>query len=73
MDSKTVGKAALGAVGIVSLPADRPLQCLSIRDIYAIDDALAALEAFGEVRLIKKAGKLRFIRTLKSQVLKRSE
>ena len=74
MTSKTASKASPGSVEVVSSPRDRsPLQCLSIRHIRAIDDALAAIGDYGEVRLIKNRGKLRFIQTLRSQGLRGSE
>lgn len=68
MDSKTTSEATPGAVETAWLPPDRPLRCLSVRHICAIDDALVAIGNYGEVRLIKNAGKLRFIQTVKSQV-----
>jgi len=51
----------------ISLPADRPLKSLSLGQVHAIDEALAAVGAFGEVRLLKSRGKLRFIQTVRSE------
>ncbi|MBC7264791.1 MAG: hypothetical protein H5T64_10630 [Chloroflexi bacterium] len=67
MGIETSGKTAVQATEALSLPLDRPLKFLSIRHIHAIDDALAAIGAYGEVRLIKNRGKLRFIQTVESQ------
>ena len=50
-----------------TLTLDRPLKFLTSREIQQIDDTLASLGAFGEVRLIKERGKLRFIQKLESQ------
>jgi len=52
-----------------SLQLERPLQCLSVHHIHSIDDALAAIGDYGEVRLIKNGNKLRFIQTVTSQPL----
>lgn len=52
---------------ILSLPTDRPLKCLSLSQMYAIDEALAAIGPFGEVRLVKNRGRLRFIQTVRSE------
>ncbi len=51
----------------ISLPADRPLKSLSLRRMRAIDEALAAMGPFGEVRLVKNRGRLRFIQTVWSE------
>jgi len=40
---------------------------LTVEHITAIDEALRALGAFGEVRLIKNNGKLKFIQTVESK------
>ncbi len=40
---------------------DRPLSVLKLEHIRQIDDALAELGPFVEVRIIKQRGKLRFI------------
>jgi hypothetical protein len=50
-----------------TLTLDRPLKFLSCREIQQIDETLASLGAFGEVRLIKERGKLRFIQKLESE------
>ena len=52
------------------LTFDRPLKFLTSREIQQIDDTLASLGAFGEVRLIKERGKLRFIQKLESEKMK---
>ncbi len=54
---------------IISLPGDRPLHSLSMHQVYTIDEALMAVGPFGEVRLIKNRGKLRFIQTVRSEDL----
>ncbi len=69
MDNKAVRKTALQAVDTIPLQLERSLRCLSVRHIHAIDDALVAIGAYGEVRLIKNGGKLRFIQTVKSEDL----
>ncbi len=43
------------------------LRFLDIEQVRQIDMALAEMSDFGEVRLIKAKGKLRFIQTLESQ------
>jgi hypothetical protein len=43
------------------------LRFLDIEQVRQIDKALAEMSDFGEVRLIKAKGKLRFIQTLESQ------
>ncbi len=58
---------AAPATTILSLPADRPLKSLSLRQVYAIDEALDAVGPFGEVRLVKSRGRLRFIQTVRSE------
>ncbi len=69
MDGKTSQVTAVQTVDRVLVSLERPLQCLSISHIRAIDDALAAIAAYAEVRLIKNRGKLRFIQTVKSRDL----
>jgi len=49
------------------LTLDRPLNVLKLEHIRQIDDALAKLGPFGEVRLIKQRGKLRFIQKVESE------
>jgi hypothetical protein len=48
------------------LKLDRPLSVLKFEHIRQIDDALAELGPFGEVRIIKQRGKLRFIQKVES-------
>ena len=67
MEHRATREAATQLEATNSLSLDRPLRCLSIRHIQAIDDALVAIGPYGEVRLIKNGGKLRFIQTVKSQ------
>jgi len=49
------------------LTLDRPLSVLGLEHIRQIDDALARLGPFGEVRIIKQRGKLRFIQKVESE------
>lgn len=49
------------------LSLDSPLEILSPRQIVQIDQALAELGPFSEVRLIKNRGKLRFIQKVESE------
>jgi hypothetical protein len=49
------------------LTLDRPLSVLKLEHIRRIDDALAELGPFGEVRIIKQRGKLRFIQKVESE------
>lgn len=67
MDSKTAGSSEPQMERTTSLSLDRPLKFLSKRDVQAIDNALAAVGPFGEVRLIKNRGRLRFIQTVRSE------
>ncbi len=53
----------------LGLRLDRPLKALTPRQIRAIDEALAAVGEYGEIRLVVNRGKLRFIQTLKSEDL----
>ena len=46
---------------------DRPLSVLKLEHIRQIDDALAELGPFGEVRIIKQRGKLRFIQKVETE------
>jgi hypothetical protein len=56
------------------LKLDRPLIVLKFEHIRQIDDALAELGPFGEVRIIKQRGKLRFIQKVESEsILEGSE
>ena len=49
------------------LTLDRPLSVLKLEHIRQIDDALAELGPFGEIRIIKQRGKLRFIQRIESE------
>ena len=49
------------------LTLDRSLSVLKLEHIRQIDDALAELGPFGEVRIIKQRGKLRFIQKVGSE------
>lgn len=53
-----------------TLTLDRPLSVLKTEHITQIDCALAELGPFGEVRLIKQRGKLRFLQKVESQSIK---
>jgi hypothetical protein len=48
---------------------DRPLKVLTLRQIRQIDEALANLGPYAEVKLIKNKGKLRFIQMTESEQL----
>jgi hypothetical protein len=50
-----------------TLTLNRPLKILTALQICQIDDALAKLGPFAEVRLIKNRGKLRFIQKVDSE------
>jgi len=71
--SKTAGNVDACVARATSPSAQPPLLFLSMDHVQAIDAALAALGPFGEVRLIKNAGKLRFIQTVRSESLSRGE
>lgn len=43
------------------------LEVLDLKQVKMVDEALSKVGPFGEVRLIKNKGKLRFIQTLESQ------
>ena len=47
--------------------SEASLNVISLEQIKLIDDALSELGPFGEVRLIKAKGKLRFIQSLESK------
>ena len=49
------------------LTLHRPLSVLKLEHIRQIDDALAELGPFGEVRIVKQRGKLRFIQKVDSE------
>lgn len=48
-------------------PKDFGLNCLDAEQIKRIDKALCDIGDFGEVRLIKSKGKLRFIQKVSSE------
>lgn len=73
MGSTSTSRATEQAAHTALPQLQRPLRCLLISHIHAIDDALAQIGAYGEIRLIKNGGKLRFIQTVKSEVLKGEE
>jgi hypothetical protein len=50
-----------------TLTLSKPLRILTAHQICQIDDALAGLGPFAEVRLIKNRGKLRFIQKVDSE------
>ena len=52
-----------------TLTLDKPLKVLTSWQIQKIDDTLAGLGPFAEVRLIKNRGKLRFIQKVESESL----
>jgi len=54
---------------LLVLTLDRPLGVLKSEHIRQIDDALAELGPFGEVRIIKHRGKLRFIQKVESMAI----
>ncbi len=47
------------------------LQVLEWRDVLAIDQALERVGPFGEVHLVVEKGRLRFIRTVRSEAITR--
>lgn len=49
-----------------------PLQVLTPEQVMAVDRALASIGPFGEVRLVKVKGQVRFIQQLHSQSLLRN-
>ena len=48
---------------------DSNLRCLSLLDISVIDEALHSVGVFGEVHLVVENGRLKFVRTVKSEKL----
>jgi hypothetical protein len=60
------GRADLG-VGHCTLELERRLRFLTPKEINVIDDLLASVGPFGEVRLAVQKGKLRFVSSVKSQ------
>ena len=61
------GKQAIKNDAPCVLALDKPLKVLTSRQIQQIDDALAGLGPFAEVRLIKNKGRLRFIQKVESE------
>ena len=61
------GKQATRSDALFILALDKPLKVLTARQIQKIDDALAGLGPFAEVRLVKNRGKLRFIQKVESE------
>jgi hypothetical protein len=55
------------------VPLERPIKCLSVREISMIDQMLAAVAPSGEVRLTIKKGLLRFISCTRSHKLQPRE
>lgn len=73
MTSRTGDETAERANGSVVVRLEHPLRCLSADQILAIDNALTEIGSFGEVRLVKNGGKVRFVQTMKSKALKREK
>ena len=61
------GKQTTKSDDTLTLALDRSLKVLTPEQIRKIDDALARLGPFGEIRLIKNKGKLRFIQKVESE------
>jgi hypothetical protein len=61
------GKRTTKSDAPFTLALDKPLRVLSSWQIQKIDDALAGLGSFAEVRLVKNRGKLRFIQKVESE------
>jgi hypothetical protein len=61
------GKQVTKSDASFTLVLEEPLKVLTSRQIQKIDDALAGLGPFAEVRLIKNRGKLRFIQKMESE------
>jgi hypothetical protein len=61
------GKQTTKSDDTLTLALDRSLKVLTPEQIQKIDDALAGLGPFGEIRLIKNKGKLRFIQKVESE------
>jgi len=53
-------------VGHYMLELERRLRFLTPKEINVIDDLLASVSPFGEVRLAVQKGKLRFVSSVKS-------
>ncbi len=65
MDEAEAQRGAGAACFIVEL--ERRLRFLTGREISMIDDLLASVAPFGEVRLAVQKGRLRFVSSVKSQ------
>jgi len=61
------GKQTMKSDVRFKLALDKPLRVLTSWQIQKIDDALAGLGPFAEVRLVKNRGKLRFIQKVESE------
>jgi hypothetical protein len=61
------GKQNAESYAPLTLVLDKPLKVLTSWQIQKIDDALAGLGPFAEVRLVKNRGKLRFIQKVESE------
>jgi len=61
------GKQTTKSDDTLTLALDRPLKVLTPGQVQKIDDALDGLGPFGEIRLIKNKGKLRFIQKVESE------
>lgn len=57
---------AQAAAGHCTLELERRLKFLTPKEISVIDDLLASVSPFGEVRLAVQKGKLRFVSSVKS-------
>jgi len=55
-----------GGIAHWTLELERRLSFLSAREITMIDDLLASVSPFGEVRLAVQKGRLRFVSSVKS-------
>ena len=71
--SRTGDETTKRAMSVVVVRLEHPLRCLSADQIQAIDNALTEIGSFGEVRLIKNGGKVRFIQTMESKALTRKK
>lgn len=56
-----------GGVARWTLELDRRLSFLNAREITMIDELLASVAPFGEVRLAVQKGRIRFVSSVKSQ------
>ena len=65
------GKQAPKSDAPFTLALDKPLKVLTPQQIQKIDEALAGLGPFAEIRLVKSRGKLRFIQKVESESMAR--